>query len=197
MEWQIWRDYGFCALSASITAYVDFCPTRSGAVRCVGPISANECLSADVVLREMRNLTVKLESEFLEKDQYVLWGSYLDSAIYQEHEIKVLDVTCGYVPMVWLRTQLLGCESHDVEREWLVTGNTCLHKSGLSFPGINGSFVDLSVYHPENLRMCVNWLSQHASTLGAKMQNSLEFEADRFNWTPLVCNERSELGGIS
>ncbi len=159
MEWKIDRNSGHCGLDNGISAYVDFQPTSSGAIRCVGPLSSRAADPREIRLA-MAQLTLQLEQEHLDFQNYVVWGSYTDTPTYMEHSISILGALSGFIPVLWLRGNLLD-ESPSVEsREWLRMDSALLHRSGLSFPFQDKSNLDAQLFHPSNfattLRMMTN-----------------------------------------
>jgi hypothetical protein len=148
MDWKIWPERGYCALGDNISAYVDFQPTPSGAIRCIGPFSPADTSINDIE-HAMRCLTLLLEDAFVAKDQFVLWGAYRDHAHFREHEVSVLGTVCGYVPVPWMRTHLVGYGAANLDREWVVLANKIRHRSGLQFPSTDSSIVDAMMFHPD------------------------------------------------
>lgn len=186
MDWKVWKDRGYCALGNSISAYVDFTPTPSGAIRCVGPFSVT-ATSAEVMQSAMRSLTVMLESQFLEEDQFVLWGSYCDHPQYKEHEITVLGTICGYIPVPWLRTHLLGYDSISIAREWEHSNEVVSHRSGLQFPCTALSVADTMIFHPSTLEESIVSLSGHSFHIARllKLDRSHDvLHLPHFRWSP-------------
>ena len=187
MDWKLWPERGFGALGP-LTAYIDFSPLPSGAIRCVGPFSTGDSCQHEA-LSAMRALTVEIENNYLEDNQFVLWGAYADRAEYQEHEIEISGTTCGFVPAVWVRTHLLGTEDASVDREWTRSADGLVHRSGLALPNTGSSVVDSAVFHPHTaelalVKLCGMW--EHV--LGSD-KNSLRLPV--FRWTPVRIAERA------
>lgn len=183
MEWSVWVEEGYCAYGTMLSAYIDFTPLPSGAVRCIGPFG-RENQSEMSVKRAMQDLTLKLESEHLDTHQFVLWGSYVQDAEFEEHRVNLLSSTCGYSPLPWIRGQILGREAlKHSDREWLVSDGMAVHKSGLSFPRPGHSIVDHAMFHPTTAEFAVSQLREFANA-HFNIRSSAS-DIPLFRWRPI------------
>lgn len=182
MDWQLWPEQGYGRYGSSLSVYVDFQPSDSGAVRCIGPFG-QRTLSRSDVEGAMRDLTLDLEDNYLGDGQFVLWGAYADHPRFEEHKVSVLETTCGHVPAPWLRTQLLGTHSVHLCREWTVLDGEVIHKSGLCFPDIPSSEVDNAMFHPDTAEFAVIKLNELSQQLLGSDHQAVELPL--FTWTPV------------
>ena len=136
----------------------------------------------------MRELTIELEDNHLEEDQFVLWGGYTDRADYLEHEIEISETICGFVPAVWLRTELFGGDGCRIEREWTRSVDELIHRSGLSFPNTGSSVVDSAMFHPLTAELAIVKLYKAWEDAYEFDVNSLQLPV--FRWTPSRVAER-------
>jgi len=187
MDWELFPEQGF-GVRGPLTVHIDFSPLPSGAIRCVGPFSAGDTSQHDA-LSAMRELTIEIEDNHLEGDQFVLWGGYSDHAGYREHEIEVSGTTCGFVPAAWLRTQLLGIDDPRIDREWTRTLDGLVHRSGLSFPNTAASMVDSSMFHPSTAELALVKLYEAWEHVLGSEKNSLRLPV--FRWTPMWMGEQA------
>ena len=187
MDWKVWPDQGFGALG-TLTTHIDFSPLPSGAIRCVGPFSTADTCRHEA-LSAMRELTIEIEENHVERDQFVLWGGYADRAEYREHEIEVSGTTCGFIPAAWLRTQLLGTEGASVDREWTQSAGSLVHRSGLVLPNTGSSVVDSAVFHPRTAELALVKLYELWEHVLEPGKSSLRLPV--FRWTPVRMAERA------
>jgi hypothetical protein len=168
-------------------ALMDPSPTKSGAIRCIGPFS--RC-STDVpqwrVLQLMSNLTIQVEEMPQHRDGYVIWGTYRQCDPYSSHELPLLGTGFFFTPNIALRSRLLRLHSScstqtHLSREWSIDRERkfASHRSGIKFEFANvvrnlvvrariaasNRILDHSVFHPAILSDELRSLAGEASRL--------------------------------
>lgn len=131
MVWSIDLENGHCKHSNGLSVFVDV-GKDLGIVRCLGPFGS-EGLGESAVWESSRALTAELEANgSLRNRKLLVWGAYAHSASYLEHKFPILGSSCGFVPNLLFREQLmLGEELFDQERTWSQIGTRLIHASGM------------------------------------------------------------------
>jgi hypothetical protein len=168
-------------------ALMDPSPTKSGALRCIGPFS--RC-STEIpqwrVLQLMSNLTIQVEEMPQHREGYVIWGTYRQCDPYISHELPLLGTGFFFTPNIALRSRLLRLHSSSptethLSREWAINRETksASHRSGIRFEFTNvvgklyvqariaasNRNLDQSVFHPAILTDELRVLAGEASRL--------------------------------
>ncbi len=136
-NWSIDLGSRHCAHPSGLQAYFDLGPTRSGALRVVGPFGA-EGLLAPAVKAWMQDLSAALEALPQFHACYVLWGAYASKPQGTEFQLDVLGSPAGFLPNPCLRTELALCVQNatlNTEREWQLDKalGIARHNNGLIF----------------------------------------------------------------
>ena len=171
---------------SGLTVLMDPNPTRSGAIRCVGPFGtpSNEGDGRDVLVL-MADLTLLLEKG-LSEDQYVAWGTYRSWGPHQEHNLPLLGRDYFFTPNIALRSEILDLSTNSPQksecaREWTVNVEEFLvtHRSGITFKlaprcaslighmtvGTCSKPLDSGLFHPATMKQMLRRLAQTAMKL--------------------------------
>ena len=139
--WSVDLATGHAAHPSGLYTYFDLCPTFSGGIRFIGPISSpHTSLKQRQVDRYSLALTLGIESDLASKSAYCLWGSYTHQLEFREHLIIILKEKFSFIPNPAYRTSLLLCavldnmEEH-LHREWSIRSreHSVIHASGIEF----------------------------------------------------------------
>ena len=173
MWWKISERTGFANYGRDLTAYIDFEPTSSGAVRLLGPFDGPDSrYSAVQVCNQMQRLTNLIEASYISDSQYVVWGSYQEEPDYVEHSFPIQGTTCGFRPAIWLRSLSF---PQGVKREWYEFGHRC----GLSTSEKKNA-PDMRLFHPNSAELAQSVLTKQSERwLGRQL---VTFDFSRSMW---------------
>ena len=128
---QSWRH------SAGLSVFVDPIPTKSGAIRLVGPIGSGGSrlrLQGSLVL--ISELTAVIENNAANLGRYVCWGTFRQNHPNNLHELSLLGKGHYFTPNLALRSTLLlknRFAADLVSREWWLDqeSNEAVHRAGI------------------------------------------------------------------
>lgn len=177
-SWSFDVESRHCVHESGLVAYFDENPTKSGAIRCLGPFGAPS-LSEALVVNAMDQFSCWVEMRF--PGCYAVWGSYEEQPKFLEHQFPILGVVCGYRPIVSLRGRI---NPGAWLKQWTVSSSGITHRSGLSFGGASSSF-DLAVLDPATIgneaSECMRLLAKHKFT-----EFDPTYTDPEASWTPVL-----------
>lgn len=165
--WSVDIVSGHCAYGSSLHVCFDPMPTKSGAIRAVGPYGPCEEGLEDMKLR-MLEVVAEIERQ---TGGYVVWGELKDDPDFAEHSISILGERCGFVPNIAMRSTVLltkPCSSEMLLREWNCAEGKLTHRSNAISDGAAESPVDLAVLHPDNYEEYCSILAKLCGFLSEK-----------------------------
>ena len=128
MDWCVDLKSGHCQLGG-LTALVDPRPTRSGAIRCVGPFGPWKTDSQAAIQLSMSNLMAEVEEI---TGGYVVWGVHNSDPIEDAKSATFLGIACTFIPCLLVRTKIMLEQSIPLlGTEWRLDQNSLYHKAGI------------------------------------------------------------------
>jgi hypothetical protein len=154
---------GHCASGTELHVCFDPTPTKTGAIKAVGPFGGLD-QQVELVTEQMKLATVAIERAM---GGYVAWGESYDKPEYEELQISILGERYGFYPNIALRSSLFFRQPCDIsihQREWVLSDGIVRHRSnGLSSNDARNA-VDLEVLHPTTFDVQLNVLRETASS---------------------------------
>lgn len=143
MDWSIDLKSGHCQLG-EFSALVDPRPTRSGAIRCIGPFGPWKSEGQGAIQLAMCKLVAELEEI---TGGYVVWGLHDSNPREGGRSATFLGIACDFTPCLLVRTKIMLDQGISLlGAEWRLDHNSLFHKAGIR---IDIASLETSLHEPD------------------------------------------------